>query len=52
MRCRAGDYRILLRPMTEAELVNLDMTLPAEGFVIGRVIHKRDAKRAVRGLPR
>lgn len=52
MRCRVGDHRILLRPMTDAELVILEVDLPREGFLVARVVHKRYARRAIRGLPR
>jgi mRNA-degrading endonuclease RelE of RelBE toxin-antitoxin system len=47
-RARVGDYRILYRPLTEAELDALD--LPA-GWRVARVVHRRDLDRALRRLP-
>jgi hypothetical protein len=52
LRCRVGDYRLFFRPLTDAELSALEVDLPAEGFVVSRVVHKRYATRAIRGLPR
>ncbi|MGH9155346.1 MAG: type II toxin-antitoxin system RelE family toxin [Acidimicrobiales bacterium] len=46
LRMRAGDYRILFRPLTAAELGREE---PA-GWLIARVVHRSELERAVRGL--
>lgn len=45
LRLRAGDWRVLYRPLTEAEA---DQGGP--GFLVARVVNRRDLLRAVRTL--
>lgn len=47
-RMRAGDWRILLRPLNEEEMRRLQRT--GRGYLIGRVVNRRDLERAVRAL--
>jgi mRNA-degrading endonuclease RelE of RelBE toxin-antitoxin system len=49
LRMRVGDYRILFRPLTAAELADLGREEPA-GWLIARVVHRSELERAVRGL--
>jgi mRNA-degrading endonuclease RelE of RelBE toxin-antitoxin system len=84
LRLRVGDYRILYRPLTQAELEDLELskglgkllkqgTPPEElgkelgklihgrsrrrrrraeaGYLVARIVHRRDLDRAVRTLP-
>jgi hypothetical protein len=46
---RVGDYRILFRPLTAAELADLGREEPT-GWLIARVVHRSELERAVRGL--
>jgi mRNA-degrading endonuclease RelE of RelBE toxin-antitoxin system len=55
LRLRIGDYRVLYRPLTAAELAELARRHGSldgpEGFLVQRVIHRRDLERAVAALP-
>jgi hypothetical protein len=46
---RVGDYRILFRPLTAAELADLGRKEPS-GWLIARVVHRSELERAIRGL--
>jgi mRNA-degrading endonuclease RelE of RelBE toxin-antitoxin system len=50
LRLRRGDYRILYRPLTDAELRTLRADEPA-GFLVERVIDRADLERATATLP-
>lgn len=47
-RMRAGNWRILLRPLTEEEMRRLHRT--GRGYLIARVVNRRDLERAVQSL--
>jgi mRNA-degrading endonuclease RelE of RelBE toxin-antitoxin system len=49
LRLRRGDYRILYRPLTDAELHTL-RAKPA-GFLVERIIDRGDLERATATLP-
>lgn len=49
LRLRAGDYRLLYRPLTTDELAKLGRKEPA-GCLVARVVHRSELERAVRGL--
>jgi mRNA-degrading endonuclease RelE of RelBE toxin-antitoxin system len=49
LRMRVGDYRILFRPLTAAELADLGRKGPT-GWLIARVVHRSELERAIRGL--
>jgi mRNA-degrading endonuclease RelE of RelBE toxin-antitoxin system len=51
LRLRRGDYRILYRPLTEAELQTLRAG-QASGFLVERVVDRGDLERATTTLPR
>lgn len=54
LRLRVGDYRILYRPLTRDELkaVSRKRKRRAEaGYLVARIVHRRDLERAVRALP-
>lgn len=48
MRLRLGDHRVLFRPLTRAEAKAHGV---AHGYLVARVVHRRDLERAVAGLP-
>ncbi len=50
LRLRRGDYRILYRPLTDAELRTLRSGEDA-GFLVERVIDRGDLERATPTLP-
>ena len=50
IRVRVGDYRILLRPLIDDELVTLGIELPQVGFLVSRVVDKQYVDRAIRKL--
>jgi hypothetical protein len=50
LRARDGNYRIFLRPLTDDELTLLEVELPDTGFLVGRVVDKKDAKRVLKQL--
>jgi len=52
MRLRIGTYRVLFRPLTTAELKPLVEGIPkadrpTEGYLVERIVHRRDLDRAV-----
>jgi mRNA-degrading endonuclease RelE of RelBE toxin-antitoxin system len=49
LRLRRGEHRIIYRPLTKAELARLDALEPA-GFLVGRVVDRRDLERAAASL--
>lgn len=53
LRLRVGDYRVIFRPLRAAELKELAGTAAAaeSGYLVERIIHRRDLERAVRELP-
>ncbi|HEV8374074.1 MAG TPA: hypothetical protein VGR68_12815 [Actinomycetota bacterium] len=54
LRLRVGDYRIIYRPLDRKELkaVSRRRGRKAEaGYLVARVVHRRDLERAVRALP-
>jgi mRNA-degrading endonuclease RelE of RelBE toxin-antitoxin system len=50
LRLRDGDYRLLYRPLRPDELRARPGSLDA-GYLIARVIHRRELERAVSTLP-
>lgn len=50
LRLRSGDWRVLLRPLTAAELADVAATA-ARGFLVARIVNRRDLDRAVATLP-
>lgn len=50
LRLRLGDWRMLLRPLTPAELVRVAATAE-HGFLVARIVNRRDLERAVATLP-
>jgi mRNA-degrading endonuclease RelE of RelBE toxin-antitoxin system len=50
LRVRRGEYRVLYRPLTDSELRALDASEHA-GFLVERVIDRRDLERAASALP-
>jgi regulator of sirC expression with transglutaminase-like and TPR domain len=51
LRLRSGDWRVLLRPLSAAELTDVGGTT-ARGFLVARIVNRRDLERAVATLPR
>lgn len=54
LRLRVGNYRILYRPFTREELnaVSRRRKRRAEaGYLVARIVHRRDLERAIRALP-
>ncbi len=52
LRLRVGDYRVIFRRLTPAEVRRLDLSGATEtGVLVERVISRRDLDRAVRSLP-
>jgi mRNA-degrading endonuclease RelE of RelBE toxin-antitoxin system len=47
-RMRVGDWRVLFRPLDDDE--RADLGLHERGYVIARIVNRRDLERAVRGL--
>lgn len=45
LRIRLGDYRVLYRPLTADEMRRLGRT--GEGYLVARVVHRRDLEQAV-----
>jgi mRNA-degrading endonuclease RelE of RelBE toxin-antitoxin system len=54
LRLRAGTYRILYRPLTPKELRSVLPHVPdadrSEGYLVGRIVHRRDLDQAVATL--
>jgi mRNA-degrading endonuclease RelE of RelBE toxin-antitoxin system len=51
LRLRSGDWRVLLRPLSAAELADVEGTA-ARGFLVARIVNRRELARAVATLPR
>lgn len=54
LRLRVGDYRLLYRPLTSEELAEVVRRRgqPADtGYLVARIVHRRDLERAVDTLP-
>lgn len=51
LRLRSGDWRVLLRPLSAAELADVAGTATS-GFLVARIVNRRDFERAVATLPR
>lgn len=52
LRLRVGDYRVIFRRLSPAEVGRLDPYRGTEpGILVERVINRRDLDRAVRSLP-
>lgn len=52
LRLRVGDYRVIFRRLTPAEVGRLDLSrVTATGILVERVISRRDLDKAVRSLP-
>jgi hypothetical protein len=52
-RLRAGDWRIIFRPLTSAEVKSLPRKgrgLPQRGYLVARIVNRRDLERAIRRL--
>ena len=50
LRLRSGDWRVLLRPLSPSELAHVADTAE-RGFLVGRIVNRRDLERAVATLP-
>lgn len=54
LRLRVGEFRVIYRPLTGDELTRLSSRRGADlgrsGFLIARVVNRRDLERAVAGL--
>jgi mRNA-degrading endonuclease RelE of RelBE toxin-antitoxin system len=51
LRLRRGEHRVLYRPLTSSELQDLGTSEPA-GFLVERIVDRRDLERAASALPR
>jgi mRNA-degrading endonuclease RelE of RelBE toxin-antitoxin system len=51
LRLRSGDWRVLLRPLSTAELAEV-AGAATRGFLVARIVNRRDLERAVATLPR
>lgn len=51
LRLRSGDWRVLLRPLNAPELADVAGTA-TRGFLVARIVNRRDLERAVATLPR
>ena len=49
LRLRVGDFRVLCRSLTAEELHAL-LGSPGAGFLVGRVVDRRDLDRAIESL--
>lgn len=52
MRVRDGNFRLFLRPLTEDELTTLSVELPEIGYLVARIVDKKDAPRVLKALRR
>jgi mRNA-degrading endonuclease RelE of RelBE toxin-antitoxin system len=51
LRARAGDWRIIFRPLTRAELLRWrEYEQQTQGYLVARIVHRRDLERTVRTL--
>jgi hypothetical protein len=48
---RSGDWRVLLRPLSVRELADV-ANAATRGFLVARIVNRRDLERAVATLPR
>jgi hypothetical protein len=54
LRLRVGDYRVIYRPLEPAELAAISLQRERQsdlGFLVVRVVHRRELDRAVGSLP-
>lgn len=55
LRLRVGDWRVVYRPLQAEELAAIKDARgeidAADGFLVFRIVHRRDLQRAVRALP-
>jgi mRNA-degrading endonuclease RelE of RelBE toxin-antitoxin system len=51
LRLRSGDWRVLLRPLSAPELADI-ANAGTRGFLVARIVNRRDLERAVATLPR
>jgi hypothetical protein len=49
LRLRVGDWRIVYRPLTRAELKRLG-AVESEGYLVARIVNRRDLERTLRTL--
>jgi hypothetical protein len=52
LRVRDGNYRVYMRPLTDTELSALEVELPETGYLVGRIIDKKDETRTLKALRR
>jgi mRNA-degrading endonuclease RelE of RelBE toxin-antitoxin system len=50
LRLRVGDWRILYRPLTREELDRLKLGEQPEGYLVARIVNRRDLERTLRTL--
>jgi mRNA-degrading endonuclease RelE of RelBE toxin-antitoxin system len=50
LRLRRGEYRVLYRPLTDTELQTIG-AIEQAGFLVERVVDRRDLERAASTLP-
>lgn len=50
LRLRSGDVRVLYRPMTNKELKAAAVESGRRGFLVARVINRRELSKAIRSL--
>jgi mRNA-degrading endonuclease RelE of RelBE toxin-antitoxin system len=55
LRLRVGDWRVVYRPLQAEELATIKDARgaidAADGYLVHRIVHRRDLERAVRALP-
>jgi mRNA-degrading endonuclease RelE of RelBE toxin-antitoxin system len=50
LRLRVGDWRIIYRPLTREELDRLNVSDQPEGYLVARIVNRRDLERTLRTL--
>jgi mRNA-degrading endonuclease RelE of RelBE toxin-antitoxin system len=50
LRLRVGDWRIIYRPLAREELDRVRVGDEAEGFLVARIVNRRDLERTLRTL--
>jgi mRNA-degrading endonuclease RelE of RelBE toxin-antitoxin system len=50
LRLRVGDWRIIYRPLTREELDRLKLGEQPEGYLVARIVNRRDLERTLRTL--
>jgi len=50
IRVRDGNYRVFMRPLTNDELATLGVEFPETGYLVGRIVDKKDARRVQKAL--